>query len=964
MKRLAVAWLVMAVAGLLAAAPASAAFGLSEFDVAFSDGSGSTVSQAGSHPYEMTTSLHFNATPTPEGGEELDEAPKDIIVSQVRGFLGNPSAVPPCPTVEFLTALRNSQGDDVPDCSDSSAVGIVAAKLSNAKASGALYGAVYNLEPPPGVAAKLGFWIRGVPVPIELTVSESFPYKIVGGPTNISQVVEVVGAQLTLWGVPADPSHNSLRGHCLSQSSGTSLGSCPSGGSEQPFLTLPRACEGPLLTEYKADPWAQPGAFVKGSSKTHNSGGEPEGMSGCGRLGFGPEVAARPTTTSAESSSGLDFEIDVSDEGLQNPSYEAPANADIEKIIAALPPGVTANPSAAEGLGACSLAEYEVEALDTPTGEGCPDAAKIGTVEAQTPVLQNHTLDGSVYLAQPNEPNTAGKENPFDSLFALYIIIRDPERGIFVKLGADVEPDIHTGQLVTTVKELPPFPLSHVDLHLRSGPRAPLVTPPSCDSDPSTPIRDPYTTTTLLYPSSGAPALESHSTFQITSGPDGGPCPNAGAPPFSPGFAAGPVNNAASFYSPVEMQITRRDGEADLTRFSATLPPGVVGKIAGIGKCSDAAIAAAKLTSAREQIAAPSCPVTSKIGSLLGGAGVGSELTYVPGSLYLAGPYNGDPLSVVAIVPALAGPFDVGTVVTRVALTLNPINAQVEVDGSASDPIPHILKGIPLKVRDLRVAADRSEFTLNASGCHKEQTLAALGGGGADPFSSADDTLFFTAARYQAASCDSLGFDPKLSISLRGGTKRNDHPALHARLTYPYPSGPGYSNIAKAAVTLPHSEFIDPEHINNPCTRVQFNANACPPSSVLGTAKAITPLLDEPLEGPVYFRSNGGERKVPDIVADLHGLVNIVLVGYVDSKNARIRTTFENAPDAPVTSFTLDLSGGRKKGVIVNSANLCAHKRHLIVKLSAQNGKTADSEPLIKTGCKAQARRAKRPKRR
>lgn len=942
MRRLLITALLALAAALALTAPAQAAFGLSEFDVTFTNTDGSTDTQAGSHPFQMTIPLHFNSTPTGEGGEELDEAAKDIIVSQVPGFLGDPGAVPTCPSVDFLTVFKDKEGAPVPNCSDSSAVGEVAAKVANKVVSGSFYGAVYNLQPPPGKAVKLGFWIQSVPVPIEVTVSESFPYTVTGGPTNISQVLEVVGAQLTLWGVPADSAHDARRGHCLSPSTGVSYGACFAGVSARPFLTLPRACEGPLETKYEADSWPKPGIFVKGFTLTHDAEGKPEGMHGCGRLGFGPEVSAAPTTTSAESASGFDVEINVDDEGLQNPSYEALADADIEKITTIFPPGITADPSAGEGLGVCSLGRYEAESLQTPAGAGCPDAAKIGTIEAQTPVLENHTLHGSVYLAQPDDPATAGKENPFNSLFAIYIIVRDPERGVFVKLGGEVNPDLKTGRLITTVEELPPFPLSHVDLHLRSGPRAPLVTPPGCGS---------HTTTTLLYPTSGAAPLETHSSFQITSGPNGGPCP-AGTPPFAPGFSAGAANNAASSYSPFAMRITRQDGEADLTRFSATLPPGVVGKIAGVAKCPDAAIEAAKLTSARAQIAAPSCPAASKVGTLLGGAGVGSELTYVPGSLYLAGPYNGDPLSAVAIVPALAGPFDVGTVVTRVALTLNPTSAQVEVDGSASDPIPHILKGIPLKVRDLRVNTDRPEFTLNSSGCHKKQTLATLGGGGLDPFSSADDTVFSAAARYQAASCASLGFKPKLSISLKGGTKRNDHPALHARLTYPYPSGPGYSNIATAAVTLPHSEFIDPEHINNPCTRVQFNADACPPSSVLGSAKAITPLLDEPLEGPVYFRSNGGERKVPDIVADLHGLVDIVLVGFVDSKNARIRTTFENAPDAPVTSFTLDLSGGKKKGVLVNSADLCAHKRHLIVKLSGQNGKRADSEPVLQAGCK------------
>jgi hypothetical protein len=935
-RRLSLVLLAAALLALLAPAPALAAFGLDEFDVSFTNEDGSAVEQAGSHPFAQTFSLHFNSTPTGKGGELLDEAAKDIIVTTPTGFVGAPTAVQTCPSAQFLTVFRNSGGEDVPACPDSSAIGIAAAKLSVEEATGSLFGAVYNLEPPPGKAAKIGFWIAGEPLPIELTVSGSFPYNITGGPTNISQIIEVVGAQLTLWGIPGDPAHDPLRGHCLS-GAGESLGKCTSGGSTQPFLTMPRSCGGPLITDYEADPWADPGSFVKGLA-------ESGAMIGCGRLGFGPEVAANPTTTSAESASGLDFEIDVSDEGLVNPSYEAVADADIEALRMTLPAGVTANPSAAEGLGFCTLGQYELEGLATPAGQGCPDAAKLGTIEAQTPLLENHTLRGSVYLAQPDEAATPGHENPFDSLLALYIVVRDPERGIFVKLAAKVEPDPKTGQLITSVEKMPPFPLSHVDVHLRSGPRAPLITPPTCGT---------YQTKTLLTPSSGAAPLPADSSFTINSGPNGGPCPLV--QPFAPGLSAGTANNAASRYSPFDLRITRRDGEQDLTRFSATLPPGVVGKIAGLAKCPDALIEAAKTKSARSELASPSCPASARIGSVLGGAGVGSELTYVPGSLYLAGPYHGAPLSVVSIVPALAGPFDVGTIVTRVGLNLNPTTAQVEVDGSASDPIPHILKGIPLKVRELRVMTDRPGFTLNSTGCKAKQTAASFGGSGADPFLAADDTIAAALARYQASSCASLGFKPKLSLKLKGGTKRSKHPALHSTVTYPYPSGPGYSNISKAVVTLPPTEFIDNAHINNPCTRVQFNANTCPPSSILGTAKAISPLLDEPLEGPVYFRSNGGERNIPDVVADLHGLVHIVLVGFVDTAtpktNPRIRTTFQNVPDAAVQSFTLNLKGGNK-GLLVNSANLCKKKQHATIELTGQNGKAYDTQPVVKTSCK------------
>ena len=304
---------------------------------------------------------------------------------------------------------------------------------------------------------------------------------------------------------------------------------------------------------------------------------------------------------------------------------------------------------------------------------------------------------------------------------------------------------------------MPQFPLGHVSVRMRSGPRAPLITPPSCGT---------YAAAISLTPYSGSPHTTS-SAFQISQGPGAGPCP-AGPPPFDPGFQAGSESNAAGSYSPFDLRITRGDGEQDITRFSATLPPGVVGKIAGVPRCPDAAIEAAKQRAGKAELADPSCPASTRLGRVMAGAGVGSALTWVPGDLYLAGPYGGDPLSVVAIVPAVAGPFDAGTVVTREALTLNPRTAVVEVDGAASDPIPHVLKGIPLKVRDLRVFVDRPGFTLNPTSCAEEHALARIEGSGSDPFSAADDTAADKSARYQAASCASLAFKPRLSLRLAG----------------------------------------------------------------------------------------------------------------------------------------------------------------------------------------------------
>jgi len=944
LRRLLLTWAAAFLTLLAFPHPASGEnFGLSFFDTFFSSSEGGAELRAGAHPEGLTVSLDAITEPGPNG-EVPTELLRDLNVFQIPGLAGDLTASPRCSTLEFFTPPPEGN-ENATGCANSTAVGVVAATITEAGKGAVTFDSpVYNLQPAPGKVARLGFVASLIRVTIDVSISETFPYNVLAQVSNTTEVLEFLGTDFTVWGIPADPVHNKERGTCLKTGK-----SCSPGVPPRPFLTMPRSCEGPLETRWEADSWLHPGVWVKGSSPTHDEAipFNPAGMRECGKLAFDPSTQARPSTTSAESSSGLDFEIEVTDEGLKNP--EGTAKANISKAVVEFPAGVTANPSAAEGLGVCSMAQFEAESLVT---RACPDAAKLGTVEAETPLLEEHPIKGSLYLAQQDDPSTPGAENPFDSLLALYMILRDPELGLFFKLPVEVEPDPKTGQLVSTVEGIPPFPLSRVLVHMRSGPRAPLVTPPACGT---------YATKAILTPSSGAAPLLSTSNFTIDSGPGGAPCPPAGPPPFKPGFEAGSLNNAASFYSPFSLRLTRQDGEGELTRFSAVLPPGVVAKIAGVPRCPDTAVEAAKAKTGRQELASPSCPSGSQIGRVTGGAGVGTALTYVNGSLYLAGPYNGAPLSVVSVVPAVAGPFDVGTVVTRVALNLNPNTGEAEVDGAASDPIPHILKGLPLVVRDLRVYTDRPNFTVNPTSCAKLATKATIFGSGLDVFSGADDVAVAASSPFQASSCASLAFRPKVAVQLKGGTRRDDHPSLRTTVTYPYPSGPGYANIGQAAVTLPKTEFIDNDHINNPCTRVKFNENACPPKSVLGTAKAVTPLLEEPLEGPVYFRSNGGERLLPDVVADLHGGgFRFTAVIAVKAKNGRLRARILNSPDAPVTSFSLNLKGG-KEGLLVNSANLCAKKRYAKVELTGQNGRIHNTEPVVKTSCKGKA--GKRPAR-
>ena len=934
-RRLALLGATLAALLLLAPAGASASFGVSQFGVRFSEADGSTATQAGSHPFAMTTTVDLN-TVEEEGHVFPDEAAKDIVVATPKGFTGDVTALGRCTGAQFIDI---DKGTDLPHCADSAAVGYISVELGSNEGNASGTYPVYNLVPAPGEVNKLGF-IGPVanPIVIDVRLSHSPPYEPVATAANLTQQVNVFASKLTLWGYPGDPAHDPYRGSCLSTFATkafgevVSNGECHASASAKPFLTLPRSCTGPLLTRYEADSWQHPGAFVSGAYAG-------EALGGCERLGFSPTIAARPSSRAAESSTGLDFDIDVEDEGLANPS--GVADADISGVRVVLPEGMTANPSAAEGLGVCTEADLARETVDSAPGAGCPDASKLGSVEVQTPLV-DETLSGGLYLAEPYR-------NPFGTLIALYVVVKSPQLGVIVKEPIKVEPDPVTGQLVSTTEDMIQVPVSRIRVHFREGARSPLVTPPTCGTKQ---------VKATLTPTAGAP-IETSSAFAIDNGPGGAPCPAGATPPFGAGFEAGSVDNQAAAYSPFYMRLTRNDGDQDLTKFSAKLPPGVVGRLAGTAQCPDSAIAQARSRTGphggEEEKNAPSCPADSRIGRVVAGAGVGPVLTYVPGSLYLAGPYNGAPLSVVAIVPALAGPFDAGTVVTQEALRIDPRTAEVQADGSSSDPIPHILKGIPLKVRDIRVYVEKPEFTLNPTSCEQSATEATIFSGGANPFSTLDDTPHELSSPFRAANCAALGFGPRLNLRLKGGTRRGAHPALRGT----YTPRKGDANLKKLVLRLPHSAFLDQAHIRTICTRVQFAAGpghgrSCPKGAIYGHAKAWTPLLSEPLQGPVILRSSN--HNLPDFVASLHGIIDVEAVARIDSKNGGIRATFTRVPDAPLSRVIVDMRGA-KKGLIVNSTDLCRSKHRADGRYFAHSGRRAAGKPLVRPASCHKAKR-------
>ncbi len=913
MKRFTVALLV-AVAVVVGAAVAQADPANYGID---SVGASLSTSQAGAHA-DFTSSIVLKTE-----NFELPALTRNVSVELPQGLLANPTATPKCSASQFV-GTNVEDKSNATGCPQNSQVGVTHIIFSNEHEGTADFiEPVFNLEPRVGEPARLGFIALQYPILIDTELRSD--YGVTAMVKGADTLATLYTTETTLWGVPADESHDSERMTPYESAHNrggveTPTGTRQSGLTPTPFMFNPTRCDGSLPIRATADSYQLPEILTEGV-------GLLSPVTGCSLLNFKPDLTTTPSTKRASSGTGLNVKLTMPTKGLEVSTL--PGEAEMRKAEVTLPEGLTINPSQADGLGACSEADFRREAASSLPGEGCPESSKIGTAVASSPLLEEEA-EGALYVATPHA-------NPFGSLIALYLVLRVPERGVIVKLAGRVEPDAKTGQLVSTFGEapyeIPQIPVSSFELRFREGARAPLVTPRSCGVYAGT----------ALFTSWAGQTSESHPGFEVTSGPNGGSCPNGGPPAFHPRFSGGTLNNNAASYSPLAMRLTREDGDQELTRFSSKLPPGLVAKLSGTSECPALAIEGARTKTGFEELASPSCPGSSKVGSLVSGAGVGGALTYVRGSLYLSGPYRGAPLSVVAIVPAVAGPFDLGTVVIREPLRINPETTEVEVDGSA-DPIPRMLEGIPLNVRDVRVDVDRPSFTINPTNCDPFALRATLWGSGNDVFSLADDLPVSLRDRFQAANCSRLSFKPKLTLKMSGGTRRGGHPSLRAVLKMPK----GGANIGDASVALPHSEFLDQSNIRTICTRVQFAANSCPAAAVYGHAVAKTPLLDKPLSGPVYLRSSN--HKLPDLVADLRGQINVVLDGRIDSVKGGIRTTFASVPDAPVTSFVLTMRGGNK-GLLENSTNICSRQHRAKAHFGGQNDRVSDFAPVLQAGC-------------
>ena len=880
--------------------------------------------QAGGHPdLEVEFKVANRLIQRSQSPCNCEDA-KDAIVHLPTGFIGNPHAVPQCTIADFA-------GNECPVDAQVGAVEVDAGGFG-------VVSPVYNVEPPPEDPGLLAFKpFENAPQYTVLTPRTGSDYGLNATATSIFHGLglPLESFREDLWGVPANPVHNQLR----FASGTTEIGSgefCDANGSkstfdpntivklclgntqplgsnspEVPFLQNPTTCDTPLSSSLDVL------SYDGGSD--HSDLPWPQ-MTGCDQLGFNPSLYAQPTTTDTDSASGIDVNLMIP----QEVSPTIPSPTELKGATVTLPVGFSINPNAADGKTSCS----DVEAhFGTEEEAQCPEYSKVGSLVIDSSALPG-PLPGYVYLGEPQPGNR----------YRIFLVANG--FAVHIKLPGIVTPNPATGQLVVSFENLPQSPLTAFNMHFFGSERGLLATPTQCGTYPVGSTFTPW--------DSSLAAQSSTQYFTLEHGPYGAPCPPSSRP-FNPGFVAGSTSHTAGAHGSFSLEITRNDGDQTLAGVTISTPPGFSATLAGVAYCSDAALARAAETSysglAEEE--SPSCPESSQIGTSVTGAGAGNHPLYVPGKVYLAGPYKGAPLSLAVITPAVSGPYDLGNVVVRVALHVDPSDAHIT---AVSDPLPEILQGIPLRLRSVRINLDRSHFAINPTNCSPFSVTASVTGDQA--------AVANLSEHFQVANCGTLPFEPKLALRLTGGTKRAQNPALQAVLT----AKPGEANIAAAQVTLPHAELLDNAHIGTVCTKQTFAegkelGEKCPSDSIYGHAKAETPLLEKPLEGPVYLRSPLPGHRLPDLVAALNGQIDVALVGKVDTgQGGGIRNTFELVPDAPVTKFTLDLDGGRK-GLLESSQNLCHGSLDAVVKLAGQNGKSADSRAYLKTPCGARHKR-------
>jgi hypothetical protein len=895
----------------------------------------------------------------PTSGFFKAEIPGDLKEHTIRilrtdlppGLTVNPQATPSrCGLAEFLN--QPTPGTFVPTCKPETITGEEELTLVTNKAeveiapatkapypwfkieptTGATKIPLYNITPAAGEPAKLGFVVNGkIPVFLKTQVAwesdfhESFTIELLN--TAEASGLSTLISRLVSFGAEA---------------------------GNDTYLTTPTTCFDPNEAQYehlystwfRAANYAEPApaAFPAGytaiEAKVPLEGGKRVQQTGCDTIPFEPSLDLNPGTAQVDSPAAATVEAKLPFDPVKEGGV-GQTQSNVRKAEVTMPPGMGLNPSGAVGLTACTDAQFK-KGVRVYANE-CPASSIIGTAEVISHPLAE-PLEGNVYVGEQQSSNPASGD-----LFRILIEAKSEKEGIAARLVGNVKAsptgqltavlnDKLTGQLAGQLPEgLPQVPFESVKLHF-DGSKQTLTSPPTCSAEETNGLLEPW-----ARPGTTAPVS---SQFTLTSEPGGGTCPQTLAQrKFAPAYTAKTDSAKAGSYSPFRVHIGRPDGQQELKLVNVTLPKGLTGKLAGIPYCPEAAINAATEKSGKAEQAAPSCSTASQIGTTTTAAGSGGTPLQLPGKVYLAGSLRGSTLSLASITPAVAGPFDLGTVVVRVPVNVNPLTAQIN---AVSDEIPNVFGGVKLDLRSIDFNIDRSQFMINPTNCAAQATSGAINGGGANPFDPAAWSSYPVSAPFQASACNKLAFKPKLHTRLYGPTTRAKNPRIRAVLE----AGKGNANIARTALTLPHSLFLDNSHIKTVCTRPDLAAHTCPKSSIYGHAEAITPLLDKKLKGKVYLVPGGHE--LPDLVADLRGQVEIQLHGVISSKRGGLKTVFNNTPDVPVTKFILNMQGG-EKSLLVNSTNICNGKQLAVLNIKGQNGKKVvnNKYPLNISSCGA-----------
>jgi hypothetical protein len=884
---------------LFGAAPAYAAlgdgFGIAGFDGTVTNQDGTPFTQAGGHPYAASTTIRLNTTTANDGTTIPDGDGKDMHVDLPAGLIGNPTAVPTC-TEDQLAAGGIPAIVNPSPCPVASQIGVVTIDL--AYQFGEIIVPVFNMNPPEGQPGLFGFNVLGQGVVhIVPSVRTGGDYGLTVDINNITQTDPILSTTLTLWGVPADPGHDAQRGQLCLFSGASCFHPNPAAGDPpvsagvppKPFLTNPTDCTaGPLTTRLATDSWQHPGDFKTSSFVSHDNGTPPtpQGVTGCDRLPFSPSLTLQPETRTAGSPSGYAVDLKVP----QNDNPSGIATAALKKAVVTLPSGVSVSPSAADGLGACSTDGIGIGSTGEPS---CPDSSKIGGVRIDSPLVRD-PLVGSIYLAQPTP----------SQLLKIYLVAE--AHGVLVKLPGTIDANPSTGQLTATFDNNPQLPFTDLVLNFKGGPRAPLVNPPTCGT----------ATTTSTFTAYSGQTASSTDSFNVT-----GPCGQG----FAPSFSSGAVTPAGGKNSPFTLTFGRTDRDQTLKDIAVNLPPGLLAYISSATLCPEAAASTG------------TCADVSKIGSATTAAGPGSNPFYLPGRVYITGPYRGAPFGLSIVVPAIAGPFDLGTVVVRAAIFVDKHTTALRI---VSDPLPTILQGIPLQIRSVNITVDRPNFMFNPSNCSASRVAATI-----DSYGGAAASV---SSRFQVANCASLAYNPTLSI--QAGGKRHTGPRASTPLKVVLSMPKGNANNRVVDVTLPDSLNAHLAALQHPCLQADFDADRCGPLAKVGTASAVTPVLRDPLRGGVFFVKNPRRGSLPFMEVALRGQVPVDLKATIRT-TPRVEARFDAIPDVPITKFTLSLVMG-KQGPVGVRTDLCKASSLANAGFRAQSGKLVKASPKLKVaGC-------------